>query len=99
MTLITSQVWLLTLMSLAVVVVVMARLATIEVNLFSSSLHWDFSKATFWGLQVFTQEGESAAKRGDVFQGKIGNVKNVNDYFRLIHLCRPSTSFRGRASL
>ncbi|MPC54251.1 Glutamate receptor ionotropic, kainate 1 [Portunus trituberculatus] len=51
------QVWMLALTSLIVIVVVMARLAATEMSLFSSSPRWGFSKATNWGLKVFTQEG------------------------------------------
>ncbi|XP_063840046.1 probable glutamate receptor [Scylla paramamosain] len=53
----TGQVWLLTLLSLAVVVAVMTPLAAVEVRLFKLSMRWSLSKTTIWGLKVFTQEG------------------------------------------
>ncbi|MPC27970.1 putative glutamate receptor [Portunus trituberculatus] len=53
----TGQVWLLTLLSLAVVVAVMTPLATTEVRLFKLSMRWSLSRTTIWGLKVFTQEG------------------------------------------
>lgn len=56
------QVWLLSLLSLAVVVVMMVGIATAEVRLFGSSWRWGLAKSTVWGLKVFTQEGESRPK-------------------------------------
>ncbi|XP_050692920.1 glutamate receptor-like [Eriocheir sinensis] len=53
----TVKVWVLALVSLAVVVVVMAWVAAAEVRLFGSSWRWSLTKATVWGLKVFTQEG------------------------------------------
>ncbi|XP_050692921.1 glutamate receptor-like [Eriocheir sinensis] len=52
-----GTVWVLALVSLAVVVVVMAWVAAAEVRLFGSSWRWSLAKATVWGLKVFTQEG------------------------------------------
>ncbi|XP_050693218.1 probable glutamate receptor isoform X2 [Eriocheir sinensis] len=54
-----GMVWLLALVSLAVVVAVMAWVAAAEVRLFGSPWRWSFAKSTVWGLKVFTQEGSA----------------------------------------
>ena len=54
-----SQVWLLTLVSLVAVVLVMARVATTEANLYNTKSRNSLDKAAIWGLKAFTQEGET----------------------------------------
>ncbi|XP_045118643.1 probable glutamate receptor [Portunus trituberculatus] len=53
----TYVVWLLTLMSLVAMVVVMARVATAEANLYNTKNRNTLAKAAIWGLKAFTQEG------------------------------------------
>ena len=59
-----SQVWLLTLVSLLVIVVVMARVASVEASLYNTTNTNTLAKAAMWGLKAFTQEGESPQSVG-----------------------------------
>ncbi|MPC24171.1 glutamate receptor ionotropic, kainate 1-like [Portunus trituberculatus] len=52
-----NEVWLLTLVSLVAMVVVMARVATAEANLYNTKNRNTLAKAAIWGLKAFTQEG------------------------------------------
>lgn len=51
--------WLFTLMSLVMMVVVLARVAAAEARLYNTESRGIFAKALLWGLNAFTQEGES----------------------------------------